>query len=115
MDPPHLVDVDGGKHVLEHAGHQLDVDLLEAEVAEHQQRVLGELLLVHAVPFEGRDHVLDQRVLRGATGGAAAVRNCSTTQRGREQRMGTPTCITLNVNVGPPGSRNSFCGEKGNN
>ena len=64
--PPKLaypVDVDGGEHVLEHAGHQFDLDLLETEIAEDQQRVVGELLLVHAVPLEGRDHVLDQRVL----------------------------------------------------
>lgn len=54
------VDVDGGKHVLEHAGHQLDLDLLKTEIAEDQQRVMRELLLVHAVPLEGRDHILDQ-------------------------------------------------------
>lgn len=50
--------------MLEHAGHQLDLDLREAEVAEHQQRVVAKLLLVHAVPLQRRDHVLDQRVLR---------------------------------------------------
>ena len=65
LSPPvaHPVDVDGGHHVLEHAGHQLEVDLLETEVAEDQERVVGELLLVHAVPLQRRHHVPDQRVL----------------------------------------------------
>jgi hypothetical protein len=49
-----LCDVDGGEHVLEHGGHQLDLTLLASEPVHDQQRVILELLLVRHLAFQRR-------------------------------------------------------------
>jgi hypothetical protein len=49
-----LCDVDGGEHVLEHGGHQLDLTLLTGEPVHDQQRVILELLLVRHLAFQRR-------------------------------------------------------------
>lgn len=46
------MDINGGEHVLEHGGHQLDVHAIKAKVIQHQQRMMSELLFVHPVPLQ---------------------------------------------------------------
>lgn len=46
----HLVHIDGGEQVLEHGGHELHVHAVGTKAVEHQERWMGKLLLMHAVP-----------------------------------------------------------------
>lgn len=48
--PAHLVHIDGGEQVLEHGGHELHVHAVGTKAVEHQERWMGKLLLMHAVP-----------------------------------------------------------------
>lgn len=57
--------INGRKHVLKHGGHQFDVHAVGSKVVEDEQRVMRELLLVHPVLLQRRDHVFDEAVLKG--------------------------------------------------
>lgn len=45
------VHVDGREHVLKHGSHHFDMHALQPKIIQHQQRVVGKLLLVHPVPL----------------------------------------------------------------
>lgn len=49
--------------MLEHGGHEFHMHAIGRKVVEDEQRVVRELLLVHAVLLQRRDHVFDQSVL----------------------------------------------------
>ena len=61
----YLVHVDGGEHVLEHGGHEFDVHAFHTKVIQDEQGVVCELLLMHSVPLQRRDHVFYKSILGG--------------------------------------------------
>lgn len=58
------VHINGRKHVLKHGGHEFDLHAIRPKVVEDEKRMMSELLLVHPVLLQRRDHVFDERVLR---------------------------------------------------
>lgn len=41
--------IDGRKHVLKHGGHEFDMHAIGSKVVEDEERMMGELLLMHSV------------------------------------------------------------------
>lgn len=60
----YLVHIDGREHVLEHGGHKFDMHALRAKVIEDQQCMMRELLFMHSVPLQWRDHIFNKGVLK---------------------------------------------------
>lgn len=55
--------INGGKHVLKHGGHEFDMHAIRSKVVEDEKRMVGELLPVHTVLLQGRDHIFGKRIL----------------------------------------------------
>ena len=43
-----LVNIDRGKHILEHGGHELEAEFIPVEVVEDEKRMMKELRCIHA-------------------------------------------------------------------
>lgn len=56
--------INRGKHVLKHGGHEFDMHAIRPKVVEDEKRMVCELLLVHPVLLQRRNHIFDKRVLK---------------------------------------------------
>lgn len=55
--------INGGKHVLKHGGHEFDLHAIRAKVVEDEEGMVTELLLVHSMLLQRRDHIFGKRIL----------------------------------------------------
>lgn len=87
--------VNGGKHVLEHGGHQFDLHAVRAKVVEDEEGVVSELLLVHAMLLQRRDDVFGERILRRRRGNVLETKKIKKIKPRWEQTNPALHCVAI--------------------